>query len=350
MTPTSYCYLDYYQATPKQEPLAIGGFLPLEKVYSFEPIPDVLNADEAKHILGVQGNLWTEYIPTSEQAEYMVFPRGIAIAESGWTNKELKNYDDFGNRLKIHFKRLEILNVNACQTGYYQIKASSKSANGKVNINLANADAATVIRYNTDGTTPNVNSTIYKNDIETDKNIKLRAATFSKSGEKLSNSLEKDYFVNLSTGKKYTLTNQPKAYTGGETYALTNGLKANELPSDAWVGFDGKDLEAVIDLDSIQTIKRVSVAFFKSSGQWIFQPRKVEVYLSEDGKTYKLAEKIEMDTNPPAKFGIDALAIGIGGEKARFIKIFAENYGNLPENHAGYGNKAWLFVDEIGVE
>ena len=115
MTPTTYCYLDYYQADPKtvRQPVAIGGLLPLEKVYGFNPsVTDSLTAEQAKHVLGVQANLWTEYIPTGPYLEYMAFPRLIAIAEIAWTPAEGKNIDDFKKRLETHKKRLDYLNVN----------------------------------------------------------------------------------------------------------------------------------------------------------------------------------------------------------------------------------------------
>jgi hexosaminidase len=113
MTPTGWCYFDYYQdTTSENEPLAIGGYLPVSKVYSYEPIPAVLTADEAKHILGVQANLWTEYIPTPEHVEYMMYPRACAIAEVAWTAKENRNYEDFLTRLDTHFKHLDAWDVH----------------------------------------------------------------------------------------------------------------------------------------------------------------------------------------------------------------------------------------------
>jgi hexosaminidase len=115
MTPTTYVYLDYYQANPETEPLTIGGFLPLWKVYSYNPMPAALTADEAKHILGVQGNIWTEYIKTPEQAEYMAFPRGAAIAESGWSPDAKKNYTDFKERMIRQFKRYDGIGWNYCK-------------------------------------------------------------------------------------------------------------------------------------------------------------------------------------------------------------------------------------------
>jgi hexosaminidase len=113
MTPTGWCYFDYYQdTTAENEPLAIGGYLPVSKVYSYEPIPAVLTADEAKHILGVQANLWTEYIPTPEHVEYMMYPRACAIAEVAWSAKENRNYEDFLTRLDTHFKHLDAWDVH----------------------------------------------------------------------------------------------------------------------------------------------------------------------------------------------------------------------------------------------
>jgi len=113
MSPNSYMYIDYYQSRDKEnEPLAIGGFLPLEKVYSYEPLPAELTAEEAKHILGVQTNLWTEYVATTKKAEYMLLPRLEAEAEVGWTKMDLKDYNDFTQRLEVDNKRLEKMGIN----------------------------------------------------------------------------------------------------------------------------------------------------------------------------------------------------------------------------------------------
>lgn len=112
MSPTSHMYLDYYQGKPDSEPLAIGGFVPLSKVYSFEPIVPEIPADRQHHVLGVQGNLWAEYMKTYSHMEYMAFPRACAVSEIGWSSESNKNYNDFLNRLAHHLPRLEALNVN----------------------------------------------------------------------------------------------------------------------------------------------------------------------------------------------------------------------------------------------
>ena len=113
MTPTSHCYFDYYQGDKTIEPLAIGGLLPLEKVYSYNPTPSELTPEQRKHILGVQCCLWTEYIRTTQHAEYMAYPRTCALAEVAWTEPAKKNYNDFVDRLKEHLRtRLYNYGVN----------------------------------------------------------------------------------------------------------------------------------------------------------------------------------------------------------------------------------------------
>ncbi|MCX5636997.1 MAG: beta-N-acetylhexosaminidase, partial [Planctomycetota bacterium] len=112
MAPTGYTYFDFYQAEAKTEPLAIGGLLPLQKVYGYNPVPAELTEEEAKHILGAQAQLWTEYIPNPKKAEYMAYPRACALSEAVWTPMDRKNYGDFRNRLETHLRRLDFLDVN----------------------------------------------------------------------------------------------------------------------------------------------------------------------------------------------------------------------------------------------
>jgi hexosaminidase len=114
LTPTSHTYFDYYQSRDQaKEPLAIGGFLPLDRVYGWEPMPPAIDPDLQKHILGVQAQLWTEYMPNPKAVEYMAFPRLIALAEVAWTPSARKNFDDFRARLTTHYERLRILDVRA---------------------------------------------------------------------------------------------------------------------------------------------------------------------------------------------------------------------------------------------
>lgn len=181
MTPNTHCYFDYYQAR-ENEPLAIGGFLPVEKVYEYEPIPDSLTADKHKHILGVQGSLWTEYISDEKYAEYMALPRMCALAEVAWSAKEQRNPDDFFSRLSIYYDRLDALEVNYRHpliTGY----ESENIFIEPEQVTLAIARQGVEIRYTLDGTEPDAGSTLYTGPITINKNIELKAQAF-RNGEK----------------------------------------------------------------------------------------------------------------------------------------------------------------------
>ena len=112
MTPNSYLYFDYYQADRNTQPLALGGFNPLSKVYSYEPVPEELTAEESKYIIGAQANVWTEFMATESYVEYMVFPRICALSEVVWSPKTVRNFEDFNSRLTIHKQRLANQGIN----------------------------------------------------------------------------------------------------------------------------------------------------------------------------------------------------------------------------------------------
>ncbi|MFN3489463.1 MAG: family 20 glycosylhydrolase, partial [Emticicia sp.] len=336
---------------PSSEPVAIGGFLPLEKVYSYNPIPAGITAEQAKHILGVQGNVWTEYISTASHAEYMVFPRASALAEVGWTANNAKDYKDFTTRLKTHFERLRFLAVNY-SNAYYDVSASSSvNAKSQVAVKLQTSDNQSVIQYTIDGTEPTASSLVYQpTGVVVTKNATVRAAAFTANGQKLGKDMSKYYYINKSTGRKYTLASQPTKYLGGEAYGLTNGVKGEAGNLDTWVGFEGKNLDVTIDLGQVMNLQAVSFAFLRAKSSWIMLPREVEVFVSEDGKKFTSAKKMQLGNLEGEEKVVQQLSVGIDGKKGRFVKVVAQNYGKLPDNHPGKGSPAWLFIDEIGVE
>ncbi len=193
MTPTSHVYIDYYQSHAAFEPLAIGGFLTLEKVYSYDPTPAELKPEEAKHILGSQVNLWTEYVSTPEQAEYMIFPRACALSELTWTPSINKNFADFSRRLETHFKRLDILKVNYAKSIYdiketYTPNKNTQTIEVKLEPYVSNAQ----VRYTLDFSKPTANSPIFAGSQTFNKLTTIRATTF-RSGQQIGKEFNKTY-------------------------------------------------------------------------------------------------------------------------------------------------------------
>lgn len=161
MTPTSFCYFDYYQGDKRFEPMSIGGYLPLEKVYNYEPIPAQLTQDEARHILGTQGNVWAEYLPETENVEYMAFPRATALAEVAWTPVNRKNWLDFQTRLQQQFARLDAMNVRYWIPPVQGLGEDRVVPTPTEVLTLQSMFRNGEIRYTLDGTTPTLQSRLY---------------------------------------------------------------------------------------------------------------------------------------------------------------------------------------------
>lgn len=166
MTPTNFLYFDYGQGDPKYEPINIGNMLSLETVYSYNPIPKELTADEAKYVLGAQGNVWTEYMKTPDKVEYMVFPRMLALSEIVWSPLESKNFEDFRTRLPAQFARLDAMNVNYRIPEPRGLQNILLTENGTARIELSSPMPTAKIFFTLDGTDPNERSPEYKGPIE----------------------------------------------------------------------------------------------------------------------------------------------------------------------------------------
>ena len=161
MTPTDHAYLDYYQGDPAAEPLAIGGFLPLDTVYAFEPVPPELTPDQVVHVLGGQGSLWTEYIPTPARAEYMLLPRLLALSEVLWSSQEARSWDGFVARLPLHFPRLDALGVEYRVPGPIGLGWDRLELQDRFRVTMRPPFTGALIRYTTDGSDPTIRSPRY---------------------------------------------------------------------------------------------------------------------------------------------------------------------------------------------
>ncbi|NHM00691.1 glycoside hydrolase family 20 protein [Flavobacterium difficile] len=349
MSPGSHCYFDHYQGEPKNEPLAIGGYTTVEKVYSFQPTPKELTSEETKYILGAQANVWTEYIATPNHVEYMIFPRMLALSEVLWGTSNPEKFSDFQNRLIQHFDILETKGINYSKSIFEVTTKIKPSETGTgVLFELQSANNSDKIRYTTNGSLPTSSSKPYTKPIEILKSQTVKAAYFDDNKPK-SAVIEQTFSFHKATGKKIILEHPPhENYSIGGALTLVDGVKANrsKLGKD-WLGFSGKDLIATIDLGKKESIKKISISTLASEGSWIHYPKSIEILTSNDGITFQTYTQIATETILLAK---GELELKINNISTQFIKIIARNAGKIPEGKAGAGSNAWLFVDEIGIE
>lgn len=352
MTPNSYLYFDYYQSLDKaNEPLAIGGYLPLETVYSYEPMPKELTADEARHIIGVQANIWTEYMPTFKQMQYMALPRLAALSEVQWSQPALKDYTSFTNRL-IEFTHLyDRLGYNYAKHLYnVTIHVDSDKKWREILIHMTTAGNAE-IRYTLDGTEPTANSTLYTGAIVLQKSAKIRAAAFRDG--KRSSVTSQDISFNKATACPVELlqpTHKNYTYKGGAT--LTDGLLGDKgFGTGRWLGFSGNDLEAIIDLKQNTDVSSVSLNTCVDKGSWIFDARNIEVSVSADGRSFtKVASKSLPALEEQTPDNIYTYELTFPQTTTRYVKLTATSEHNIPKWHGGKGKPAFLFVDEISIK
>ena len=354
MTPTSTCYLDYYQGDPESEPLAIGGNLPLRTVYGFEPVPDVLSLEEAKHILGGQGNLWTEYIPDARHAEYMALPRAAALAEVLWSPKEGRGWEDFAARLERLLMLYGRVDLNYARSAYdVAAEARFDPAKRRLNVALSTELPGTVIKYTTNGQEPEAASRAYGSPLSFGKTVDIRAAAF-RDGRKLSPSTKRVRFLrHVAAAAPVTLTRPTSPrYDGGGPGGLTDGLFGSRNTGDGrWQGFEADDLEAVVDLGKTRTVNRISLRVLRNINSRIFPPSGLEFAVSGDGRNF---ETVYRQAGGESTLDAETAVLEFEGKfpprKARYVKVIARNTGVCPAWHFAAGSKAWLLADEIVVE
>lgn len=346
MTPGSYCYFDHYQGDPATEPNAFGGFTPLDKVYSYDPIPTELNADQAKYILGVQANLWTEYILDFKQIEYMIFPRLMALSEVAWGTSDPKKYKEFEDRVVEHFKILDKMNVNYAKS-IYNISGKVTAANNGILYELSTSQNPSGIRYTLDGTDPTENSQEYENPIPVSQSLTVKSAYFE-NGKLKSAISSQSFSVSKTTGKSIVLEEQPSEnYSFGGAFTLVDGITGNQRQlGKTWLGFQGKDVIATIDFGQKTQFSEVYFNTLDNKGSWIHLAKSAQIFISDDGTDFKMIKEIGKDEILSLK---GKIKLNVENQNSKYLKIKIENAGIIPAGNPGADSKAWLFVDEIGA-
>lgn len=350
MTPNTYLYFDYYQTDDIDgEPFGIGGYLPVKKVYDYEPLPTTLNDDEKKHILGVQANVWTEYIPNFRHVEYMTLPRMTALSEVQWSKPEQKNYSDFLNRIPKMLRIYDIYGYNYARHIFdvsAAIKADQKAE--CVTVALSTFDNAP-IHFTLNGTTPTKKSPVYHDTLRIKENTTINAVAF-RDGKPGKIMVEKIQY-NLSTMKPITAI-QPLSnyYRFNGINTLVDGQKGKRnFQTGRWVGFSN-GMEVVIDLQKITRIQEVSFSNYVETGASIFNARNFSVEISTDSINFTtLATEDYPVMKQEDKNGIYDHSMRFCPVETRYVKVKATSEKSMPDWHNGKGKPAFLFVDEIEI-
>ena len=260
MTPGRYCYLDHAQDAPFQEPESIGGYLPLDSVYVYEPVEASMPEDKVHHLLGVQANLWSEYIVTDSHAEYMYWPRAIALAETGWSMPQNKDIKDFRNRVLPVLERLR-------EMGY---------------------------------------------------------STFDLENEYGERKLAQTGLDHKARGKKVTYNKPIQDwYQANWENTFTDGVIGGWTYSDnRWQGFLS-DIDVTIDLESVQQVNYVGGTFMQLIGPGVFMPSKVDILVSEDGTDFQLIATLWNDVPTTAEQLLFKDFHTICNVKARYVRYHA---------------------------
>ena len=351
MTPNTYLYFDYYQTKDiANEPEAIGGYVPVETVYNYEPMPADLTPEEQKYIIGVQANLWTEYIPTYSQVEYMELPRMAALSEIQWTMPEKKNYEGFLKRLPQLVDIYDVYKYNYAKH-VFDVNAvfTPNPKDGTLDVTLSTIDNSPIY-YTLDGTEPSAASQLYTETLKLKQNCTFKAITVRPAGN--SRVVTEEIAFNKASMKPVTMlqpVNKQYEFKGAPT--LVDGLKGNgNYKTGRWIAFYKNDMEAVIDMQQPTEISSASISTCVEKGDWVFDARAFSVAVSEDGKNFKeIASEKYPAMKQDDKNGVFNHTLTFDPVTARYVKVTALAEHSIPAWHGGKGNPAFLFVDEISL-
>lgn len=346
MTPGDYVYLNQYQGEPDYEPLAFGGYVPLSKVYAFDPLDGIEDERQARHILGGQGNLWSEFITKADMSEYMLYPRLAALSESLWTSRDRKSWTDFSAGMPRFFERLDALDIHYSRSAYAVTAKSEVDPDGQgIEMSLSTEFPKVDIHYTLDGSTPTAESLKFKKPLLLDSTTTIAAATFL-NGDAAGAVLTKTFNFHLAVGK--SVSYQPsysKQYPGQGEVGLVNVFRGSKNFHDGqWQAWLNEDVEVDIDLLDTLTIRSVSVGTMENQGSGIYFPTEVEVLISDDGTNF---HSVGATSRRYAANGLPLLEefiVGFPPLSARYLRVEVRNLGSGP-----MGGGSWMFIDEVIV-
>ena len=354
MVPLTHLYLDFYQHPDTEtEPLAIGGYIPIEKCYSFEPWGEGLTEEEHAHIIGVQANLWMEYISNEPYLYYMLLPRLAAACETMWCDKERKDWDRFYNSID------EICSIYD-RMGYGTYCTHVFGAKGDVAVNkdknivevVLKAQGDAPVHYTLDGSDPDETSPVYVDPVRIEGTCTFKACTYRR--DKKTKNLQLDFSGHKAMGRTVTANCTPLAdYTFNFPDNIVDGIRGRrDYGSGEWIGLYDTPLDITIMMDGNTSYTSVTVSSFIERNDNVFNPSEITISLSDDGEHFTEAAK--MKYAPVGKDGEERVTgnytVTFPETKAKYIHVTAAPQAESPSWHNIRNKPTYLYIDEVMVQ
>ena len=354
MVPLTHLYLDFYQhADIDTEPLAIGGYIPIEKCYSFEPWGEGLTEEEQAHVIGVQANLWMEYISNEPYLYYMLLPRLAAASEIMWCDKERKDWDRFYNSID------EVCSIYD-RMGYDTYCTHVFGAKGDVTVNkeknivevVLKAQGDAPVHYTLDGSELDETSPLYTSPVRIDGTCTFKACTY-RGGKKTKN-LQFDFSGHKAMGRTVTANCRPLSdYTFNFPDNIVDGIRGRgDYGSGEWIGLYDKPLDITIMMDGATPYTSVTVSTFIERTDNVFNPSEITVSLSDDGENF--TEAARMKYAPIGRDGVERVTgnytVTFPETKAKYIHVTAAPQAESPSWNKIKNKPTYLYIDEVMVQ
>ena len=347
MTPESHVYLNFYQGDQDREPQAFGGYTPLEKVYGFDPVVDSMSVEQKKHVLGAQGNLWSEYIETKAISEYMLYPRLVALSEALWSSGKQKNYVAFTSRLVPLLESLDAMGINYAES-VYNVSASTETdfESKSINIDLKTDFPEATIYYALGNEALKESSKVYDSTLHFKASDSLKAVVFV-DGKKKGVALKTYIDFHKGFGSKLAMSPNPhKNYQGEGASTLIDIRKGSKNFGDGkWLGWYNKEVTLTMELPIAENISSVVVNALENQGADIYFPNKIQVSTSMDGVHFTKKVSVERPEVANGDAAIEGFKLAFEPHEAKIIKIEI-----FPIEKSSKGRGTFIFVDEILVK
>ena len=351
LTPNYCMYFDKYQSYDENlEPFGIGGYLPVEKVYSYEPCYEGMPEEERAHVKGVQANMWTEYIASEEHLYYMLLPRLAALAEVQWCNEGRREWDRFYASVDNFCQMYQAMGYNYAPHVFYAKGTVETDTVKKCAVVTLQSQGDAPIRYTLDGTAPTKSSKLYKKPIVLTGESTLRAAAFRDGVD--GREYTCTFAAHKAIGADVESAPAPhRWYRAGMPQCLTDGLRGTEsFKTPMWAGWKGTPLTLVVDMKKEENISEAGISVLRDQVSNIFLPESMTVSVSVDGENYVEVASATYDVLQKEDNALMDVMLSFEQTQARFVRLSVVPVAKVPQWRAENGGPAYVFIDEVIVK